>query len=114
MRGKFSGVRQDRANLAAGQANYAASKAGIEAFTKSLALELAGRNIRANCVAPGFIETDMTHVLTEDQRKSYEDAIPLKTLGSGDDVANACLYLGSDMGKYVSGQVISVCGGLNM
>lgn len=98
----------------AGQANYAASKAGIIGFSKSIAKEVGSRNIRCNVIAPGFIETDMTHVLTEEQRKSYEDAIPLKTLGSGDDVANACLYLGSDMGKYVSGQVISVCGGLNM
>ncbi len=98
----------------AGQANYAASKAGIIGFTKSIAKEVGSRNIRCNAIAPGFIATDMTHALTEDQRKAYEDNIPLKKLGSPDDVSNACIYLGSEMSSYVTGQVISVCGGLNM
>lgn len=97
----------------AGQANYAASKAGIIGFSKSIAKEVGSRNIRCNAIAPGFIETDMTHILTDDQKKAYIDSIPLKRLGAGDDVANACVYLGSDMSTYVSGQVLSVCGGLN-
>lgn len=97
----------------AGQANYAASKAGIIGFSKSIAKEVGSRNIRCNVIAPGFIETDMTHVLTEEQKKAYADSIPLKKLGSGDDVANACVFLGSDMGQYITGQVVSVCGGLN-
>lgn len=97
----------------AGQANYAASKAGIIGFSKSIAKEVGSRNIRCNAIAPGFIETDMTHVLTEEQKQAYIDSIPLKKLGSGDDVANTCIFLGSDMGAYISGQVISVCGGLN-
>ncbi|MBK8079173.1 MAG: 3-oxoacyl-[acyl-carrier-protein] reductase [Saprospiraceae bacterium] len=97
----------------AGQANYAASKAGIIGFSKSIAKEVGSRNIRCNVIAHGFIETDMTHALTDDQKKAYADSIPLKKLGSGDDVANACVFLGSDMGQYVTGQVLSVCGGLN-
>lgn len=97
----------------AGQANYAASKAGIIGFSKSIAKEVGSRNIRCNVIAPGFIETDMTHVLTDDQKKAYVDSIPLKRLGAGDDVANACVFLGSDMSMYISGQIISVCGGLN-
>jgi len=97
----------------AGQANYAASKAGIIGFSKSIAKEVGSRNIRCNVIAPGFIETDMTHVLTEDQKKAYVDSIPLKKLGAGEDVANACVYLGSDMSIYITGQVLSVCGGLN-
>jgi 3-oxoacyl-[acyl-carrier protein] reductase len=97
----------------AGQANYAASKAGIIGFSKSIAKEVGSRNIRCNAVAPGFIETDMTHVLTDAQKQAYIDNIPLKRLGMGDDVANACVFLGSDMSTYVSGQVISVCGALN-
>lgn len=97
----------------AGQANYAASKAGIIGFTKSIAKEVGSRNIRCNAIAPGFIETDMTHVLTDEQKKAYIDSIPLKRLGSGDDVANACVYLGGDMSTYVSGQVLCVCGALN-
>ncbi len=97
----------------AGQANYAASKAGILGFSKSIAKEVGSRNIRCNAIAPGFIETDMTHVLTEDQKKAYIDSIPLKRLGAGSDVANACVFLGSDMSTYVSGQVLSVCGALN-
>lgn len=97
----------------AGQANYAASKAGIIGFSKSIAKEVGSRNIRCNAIAPGFIETDMTHILTDEQKKAYIDSIPLKRLGAGDDVANACVYLGSDMSTYVSGQVLSVCGALN-
>lgn len=98
----------------AGQANYAASKAGIIGFSKSIAKEVGSRNIRCNVIAPGFIETDMTYVLTEEQKKAYTDSIPLKKLGAGDDVANACVYLGSDMAAYVTGQVLSICGGLNV
>jgi 3-oxoacyl-[acyl-carrier protein] reductase len=97
----------------AGQANYAASKAGIIGFSKSIAKEVGSRNIRCNAIAPGFIETDMTHILTEEQKKAYIDSIPLKRLGSGEDVANACVFLGSDMSTYVTGQVLSVCGALN-
>ena len=97
----------------AGQANYAASKAGIIGFSKSIAKEVGSRNIRCNVIAPGFIETDMTHVLTDDQKKAYIESIPLKRLGAGEDVANACVFLGSDMSMYISGQIISVCGGLN-
>jgi 3-oxoacyl-[acyl-carrier protein] reductase len=98
----------------AGQANYAASKAGIIGFSKSIAKEVGSRNIRCNAIAPGFIETDMTHVLSDEQKKAYTDNIPLKRLGAGDDVANACVYLGSDMSVYITGQVLSVCGGLNI
>jgi len=97
----------------AGQANYAASKAGIIGFTKSIAKEVGSRGIRCNTITPGFIETDMTHALDENTKKAYVDSIPLKKLGAGVDVANACVYLGSDMSTYVSGQVLSVCGGLN-
>lgn len=97
----------------AGQANYAASKAGIIGFTKSIAKEVGSRNIRCNAIAPGFIETDMTHTLTDDQKKAYTDNIPVRRLGTGEDIANACVYLGSDMSAYVTGQVLSVCGGLN-
>ena len=97
----------------AGQANYAASKAGIIGFSKSIAKEVGSRGIRCNAVAPGFIETDMTHKLSEEQQKAYIENIPLKRLGTGDDIANTCIYLGSDMSTYVTGQVISVCGGLN-
>lgn len=96
----------------AGQANYAASKAGIIGFSKSIAKEVGSRGIRCNVITPGFIETDMTHALTEDQRKAYEANIPLKRLGKGDDVSNACIFLGSDMSTYITGQVLSVCGGL--
>ena len=98
----------------AGQANYAASKAGIIGFSKSIAKEVGSRNIRCNVIAPGFIATDMTHALTEEQKKAYEDSIPLKVLGAGDDVANCCVFLGSDMSKYITGQTLSVCGGLNI
>lgn len=96
----------------AGQANYAASKAGIIGFSKSIAKEVGSRGIRSNVIAPGFIATDMTHALTEEQRKAYEENIPLKRLGEGIDVANACVFLGSDMSTYVTGQTLSVCGGL--
>jgi 3-oxoacyl-[acyl-carrier protein] reductase len=88
----------------AGQSNYAASKAGIIGFTKSVALELGSRNIRCNAIAPGFIETEMT--------ASWRDSIPLKRGGSPEDVANACLFLASDMSGYISGQVLNVCGGM--
>jgi 3-oxoacyl-[acyl-carrier protein] reductase len=97
----------------AGQSNYSASKAGIIGFTKSIAKELGSRNIRSNALAPGFIETEMTHVLPEDVRKAFMEAIPLKRMGSPEDVANAALYLGSDLSTYISGQVLSVCGALN-
>lgn len=98
----------------AGQANYAASKAGILGFSKSIAKEVGSRGIRCNAVAPGFIATDMTHALTEEQKAAYENNIPLKRLGTGDDIANLCVFLGSDMSTYITGQVISVCGGLNI
>jgi 3-oxoacyl-[acyl-carrier protein] reductase len=97
----------------AGQANYAASKAGIIAFSKSIAKEYGSRGIRCNAVAPGFIETEMTAVLDEKTRDGYLSAIPMKRLGSGEEVANACVFLASDLSSYVSGQVLSVCGALN-
>jgi 3-oxoacyl-[acyl-carrier protein] reductase len=97
----------------AGQANYAASKAGIIGFSKSIAKEYGSRNIRCNAVAPGFIETEMTAVLDEKTREGYLANIPMKRLGKGEEVANACVFLASDMGGYVSGQVLSVCGALN-
>ncbi len=96
----------------AGQANYAASKAGIIGFTKSVALELGSRGIRANAVAPGFIETEMTAVLDPKTVQSWRDAIPLKRGGKPEDVADACVFLGSDMSTYISGQVIQVDGGM--
>lgn len=96
----------------AGQANYAASKAGIIGFTKSVALELGSRNIRCNAIAPGFIETEMTAVLDEETVKGWRNAIPLKRGGSPEDVANACLFLASDMSAYVTGQVLNVDGGM--
>lgn len=98
----------------AGQANYAASKAGMIGFTKSIAKELGSRNIRCNAVAPGFIETEMTHALDENVRKGWTDTIPLKRGGTPDDVANLCLFLASDMSTYITGQTISVCGGMLM
>lgn len=97
----------------AGQANYAASKAGIIGFSKSIAKEYGGRNIRCNAIAPGFIATEMTDALDEKTREGYLSAIPAKRFGTGEDVANACVFLASDMGAYVNGQVLSVCGGLN-
>ena len=96
----------------AGQANYAASKAGMIGFTKSIALELGSRNIRCNAIAPGFIETEMTEKLDEKTVQSWRDAIPLKRGGTPADVANACLFLASDLSSYVTGQVLSVDGGM--
>ncbi len=96
----------------AGQANYAASKAGIIGFTKSIALELGSRGIRSNAIAPGFIETEMTGKLDEKTVQGWRDAIPLKRGGQPDDVANACVFLGSELSSYVSGQVIQVDGGM--
>ncbi len=96
----------------AGQANYAASKAGIIGFTKSIALELGSRGIRSNAIAPGFIETEMTAKLDEKVVQSWRDAIPLKRGGKPEDVANACVFLGSDMSSYISGQVIQVDGAM--
>ena len=96
----------------AGQANYAASKAGMIGFTKSVALELGSRNIRCNAIAPGFIETEMTAKLNEDVVQGWRDSIPLKRGGTPEDVANACLFFASDMSAYVSGQVLNVCGGM--
>jgi 3-oxoacyl-[acyl-carrier protein] reductase len=98
----------------AGQANYSASKAGAEAFTKSVALEVAARGIRLNCVAPGFIVTEMTDVLSEQQKQSILDRIPLKSLGDVADVANAVSFLLSDKAKYITGQTLSVNGGMYM
>lgn len=97
----------------AGQSNYAASKAGIIGFTKSVADELGSRGIRCNAIAPGFIETDMTAVLPEETRKTYLSGIPMKRMGSAEEVAKAALFLASDLSSYVSGQTISVCGALN-
>lgn len=96
----------------AGQSNYAASKAGIIGFTKSIALELGSRNIRCNAIAPGFIETEMTAKLDEKTVQGWRDAIPLKRGGSPEDVANACLFLASDLSTYISGQVLQVDGGM--
>ena len=96
----------------AGQANYAASKAGIIGFTKSVALELGSRGIRSNAVAPGFIETEMTAVLDPKTVQSWRDAIPLRRGGKPEDVADACVFLGSDMSTYISGQVLQVDGGM--
>jgi 3-oxoacyl-[acyl-carrier protein] reductase len=95
-----------------GQANYAASKAGIIGFSKSLAKELGSRNIRTNVIAPGFIRTEMTDVLDPKQVEGWVEAIPLKRAGETEDVANACVFLASDMSSYVTGQVLSVCGGM--
>jgi 3-oxoacyl-[acyl-carrier protein] reductase len=96
----------------AGQANYAASKAGIIGFTKSVALELGSRNIRSNAVAPGFIETEMTAVLDEKTVQGWRDGIPMKRGGQPEEVANACVFLGSDMSSYISGQVLQVDGAM--
>ncbi|MDA3911071.1 MAG: 3-oxoacyl-[acyl-carrier-protein] reductase [Bacteroidales bacterium] len=96
----------------AGQANYAASKAGIIGFTKSVAQELGSRNIRANAIAPGFIETEMTAVLPEDVKKGWYEQIPLKRAGKPEEVADVAVFLGSDMSTFVSGQTIHVCGAM--
>ncbi len=96
----------------AGQANYAASKAGMIGFTKSVALELGSRNIRCNAIAPGFIETEMTDKLDEKTVQGWRDAIPLKRGGTPMDVANACLFLASDLSAYITGQVLNVDGGM--
>jgi 3-oxoacyl-[acyl-carrier protein] reductase len=95
-----------------GQSNYAASKAGIIGFTKSVALELGSRNIRSNAIAPGFIETEMTAALDEKKVQEWRDGIPLKRGGTAEDVANLTLFLASDMSSYITGQCINVCGGM--
>lgn len=96
----------------AGQANYSASKAGIIGFTKSVAKEVGSRNIRCNALAPGFILTEMTDKLPDDVRETWIKTIPLRRGGTPEDVANACIFLGSDLSSYVSGQVINVCGAM--
>jgi 3-oxoacyl-[acyl-carrier protein] reductase len=99
----------------AGQSSYAASKAGIIGFTKSVAKELGSRNIRCNAIAPGFVETDMTSYLKEGEgADKYKSAIPLGRFATGEDIANVTLFLASNMGSYITGQVISACGGLNI
>ena len=99
----------------AGQGSYAASKAGIIGFTKSVAKELGSRNIRCNAIAPGFVETDMTSYLKEGEAgDKYRAGIPLGRFASAEDIANTALFLASDMGSYITGQTISVCGGLNI
>jgi len=97
----------------AGQANYSASKAGMIGLAKSISAELGSRGIRANAIAPGFIITEMTHQLPEEVRKEWAEKIPLKRGGTPEDVANVCVFLGSELSSYVSGQVINVCGGMN-
>ena len=96
----------------AGQANYAASKGGVEAFTKSMALELSSRNVRTNAVAPGYIKSDMTDALTEDQLKQFSEKIPLGRAGQAEEVANAVAFLLSDASSYITGQTLHVNGGL--
>lgn len=99
----------------AGQSSYAASKAGIIGFTKSVALELGSRNIRCNAIAPGFVETDMTHYLKEGEAATaFLSKIPLGRFGKAEEIANTTVFLASDMSSYVTGQVISACGGLNI
>jgi 3-oxoacyl-[acyl-carrier protein] reductase len=99
----------------AGQSSYAASKAGIIGFTKSIAKEIGSRNIRCNAIAPGFVETDMTSYLQEGEAaEKYKASIPLGKFATGEDIANAALFLASDMGSYITGQTLSVCGGLNI
>lgn len=96
----------------AGQCNYAASKAGLIGLTTSIAKEMGSRGLRANCIAPGFISTDMTNALSEDMRKEWEKQIPLRRCGTPEDVANVALFLASDLSAYVTGQVINCCGGM--
>ena len=99
----------------AGQSSYAASKAGIIGFTKSIAKELGSRNIRCNAIAPGFVETDMTSYLKDGEgADKYKAGIPLGKFASPEDIANTALFLASDMASYITGQTISVCGGLNI
>jgi 3-oxoacyl-[acyl-carrier protein] reductase len=98
----------------AGQANYAASKAGMIGFTKSVAQELGSRSIRCNAIAPGFIETEMTAALDEKTVQEWRDGIPLKRGGNPEDVANAVVFLGSEMSSYITGQTLNVCGGMLM
>jgi len=98
----------------AGQANYSASKAGIIGFSKSIAKEVGSRGIRCNVIAPGFIESDMTDSLDDKTKDQYISGIPLKRFGKVNDVADACVFLGSDMSTYISGQVLSVCGAMNI
>ena len=95
-----------------GQANYSASKAGMIGFTKSIALELGSRNVRCNAIAPGFIITEMTHKLSEEVKKAWEEKIPLKRGGTPEEVAKVALFLASDLSSYVTGQVVGVCGGM--
>lgn len=97
----------------AGQSNYSASKAGMIGFTKSIAMELGSRNVRCNAIAPGFIETDMTQQLSEEVRKQWAETIPLRRSGKPEDVANVAVFLASELSAYVTGQVISVCGGMS-
>lgn len=97
----------------AGQCNYSASKAGLIGLSKSIAKEMGSRGIRSNCIAPGFIATDMTSALPEDVRKDWEKQIPLRRGGTPEDVANVALFLASDLAAYVTGQVINCCGGMN-
>lgn len=98
----------------AGQSNYAASKAGLIGFTKSVAKELASRGVTVNAIAPGFIETDMTNALSEEQKAGIVEHIPLGTLGQGEDIANAALFLAGESGRYITGQVLTVDGGMVM
>ena len=98
----------------AGQCNYSASKAGMIGLAKSIAKEMGPRGIRANCIAPGFIITDMTNHLSEEVREQWSKAIPLRRGGTPEDVANVALFLASDLSSYVSGQVVHCCGGMNM
>ena len=97
----------------AGQANYAASKAGIIGFSKSIAKEIGSRSIRCNVIAPGFIATEMTDELTDEVRQSYLTNIPMRRFGQAEEVADLCVFLGSDHSQYITGQTISICGGLN-
>jgi 3-oxoacyl-[acyl-carrier protein] reductase len=98
----------------AGQANYAASKAGVIGLTKSVARELARRGITCNAVAPGYVSTDMTGVLTDDQKAAISESIPLKELGKTEDIANAVLFLAKPESSYITGQVLAVDGGMSM
>jgi 3-oxoacyl-[acyl-carrier protein] reductase len=98
----------------AGQSSYAASKAGIIGFTKSIAQELGSRNVRCNAIAPGFVETDMTHYLKEGDASQWFEKIPLQRFGKPEEIANVALFLASDMSSYVTGQVLSACGGMNI